>query len=219
MPATNRISRQVVTGGIILPVGVTPGTSDEDVVTWSLTPKWELSEDAMLYARIATGYQPGGPNVALLGVPPTVDSSELTSYEIGMKSGFADDRLQLDLAVFFIDWEDIQIVGRRWRDVLADQWRHRRKPGHRVVDDLQRDRKLRGSASMRPIPTRQLTSDVPSLGGLDGDRLPYVPELTFSAIADYVLPGSATLGVAGFGGLAALLDDRVTRTRERTRRV
>ena len=40
---------------------------------------------------------PGGPNVALVGVPPTVDSSELTSYEIGMKAGFADDRLQLDL--------------------------------------------------------------------------------------------------------------------------
>ena len=42
---------QVVTGGIILPVGVSPGTSDEDVVTWTLTPKWGLSEDAMLNRR------------------------------------------------------------------------------------------------------------------------------------------------------------------------
>ena len=35
----------------------------------------------MLYARIASGYQPGGPNLALPGVPPSVDASKLTNYE------------------------------------------------------------------------------------------------------------------------------------------
>ena len=90
--------------------------------------------------------------------------------------------------MFFIDWEDIQIIDDDRRDVLADQWRHRRKPGHRVVDDC----------STRPTSLRlgfnatytdaTVTSDVPSLGGVDGDRLPYVPELTFSATADYFCP-------------------------------
>ena len=162
---------QVVTGGIILPVGVTPGTSDEDVVTWMLTPKWQLSEDAMLYGRIATGYQPGGPNVALPGVPPTVDSSELTSYEIGMKSGFADDRLQLDLALFFIDWEDIQITD----DDGVTSWLINggtaESQGIELSTIFDATEKLRLGFNAT-YTDATVTSDVPSLGGADGDRLP-----------------------------------------------
>jgi outer membrane receptor protein involved in Fe transport len=101
---------QIVTAGILLPLGTTTGTSDEDVFTWMIAPKWRLSDNAMIYGRIATGYQPGGPNVALPDVPPTVDSSQLTSYEVGMKANFNDDRLLLDAALFYIDWDDIQIV-------------------------------------------------------------------------------------------------------------
>ena len=198
---------QVVTGGIILPVGVTPGTSDEDVVTWSLTPKWELSEDAMLYARIATGYQPGGPNVALVGVPPTVDSSELTSYEIGMKSGFADDRLQLDLAVFFIDWEDIQIID----DDGVTSWLI--NGGTAESQGIELSTTFDATDQLRlgfnaTYTDATVTSDVPSLSGLDGDRLPYVPELTFSATADYFFPLGSWEG--RIGGGYRWLDDRVT---------
>src|SRR3546814_1192243 len=64
----------------------------------------------MVYARAATGYQPGGPNVALPGMPSSVDSSMLSSYEVGLKSQLADRRVQLDLAAFRIDWDDIPVA-------------------------------------------------------------------------------------------------------------
>ena len=73
----------------------------------------------MLYARVATGYRPGGPNVFLPGVPPMVDSDSMTNYEIGVKSSLAGGAVQLEAAVFFMDWEDIQLGGhvpeRHWR--------------------------------------------------------------------------------------------------------
>src|SRR3546814_6727639 len=49
--------------GVLVALGESPGESEEDVFTWSLSPQFELSEDVMVYARAATGYQPGGPNV------------------------------------------------------------------------------------------------------------------------------------------------------------
>ena len=101
---------QNVSEGILVPIADTPGESSEDVFTWSLSPQFKLGEDSMVYARIATGYQPGGPNVALEGIPPQVDSSMLSSYELGLKSQFADQRVQLDLAAFRIDWDDVQVA-------------------------------------------------------------------------------------------------------------
>ena len=64
----------------------------------------------MVYAKASTGYQPGGPNVVAPGLPPQVDSSTLTSYELGLKTGFDDNRVLLDLVAYQIDWEDIQVA-------------------------------------------------------------------------------------------------------------
>ena len=63
----------------------------------------------MVYARIASGYRPGGPNVALPGFPATVDSETVTSYEAGVKASFLDRMVSLDAAVFLLDWNDLQI--------------------------------------------------------------------------------------------------------------
>src|SRR5690606_1301232 len=64
-------------------------TSSEDVFTYSVSPKIKFGDNASLYARIASGFRPGGPNVLPPGVPEgvplTYDSDSLTSYEIGFK--------------------------------------------------------------------------------------------------------------------------------------
>src|SRR3546814_7098433 len=49
---------QNVPEGVLVALGESPGESEEDVFTWSLSPQFELSEDVMVYARAATGYKP-----------------------------------------------------------------------------------------------------------------------------------------------------------------
>ncbi len=75
---------QVATDGILVPLGNTPGSSKEDVYNFMVSPEVQVAKNQLLYLRIASGYQPGGPNVTLPGVPPAVDSSSLTSYELGI---------------------------------------------------------------------------------------------------------------------------------------
>src|SRR3546814_9726493 len=64
----------------------------------------------MLYGRVATGYRPGGPNVIVPNVPPSVDADRMTNYEIGLKADLADRMASVDVALFWMDWTDIQVT-------------------------------------------------------------------------------------------------------------
>src|SRR3546814_17676395 len=64
----------------------------------------------MLYGRVATGYRPGGPNVIVPNVPPSVDADRMTNYEIGLKADLADRMVSVDAAFFWLDWTDIQVT-------------------------------------------------------------------------------------------------------------
>jgi len=99
---------QDVNGGIIAPLGVNYGASKEGVTTFVLSPSYRLDGRAMLYARVASGYRPGGPNIAIPGIPPFVKSDTLVSYELGFKSTLAADHALIDAAIFDVEWKDIQ---------------------------------------------------------------------------------------------------------------
>ena len=85
--------------------------TEDSSFTYLLTPEFKLSPDSMVYARIATGYRPGGPNVQGSGilVPRTYDPDTTQNYEIGAKSEVLDHRLLLDASVYYIKWKDIQL--------------------------------------------------------------------------------------------------------------
>lgn len=91
-----------------------PNDGDEDVLTYSLSPRWRPTDNTMLYARIATGFRPGGPNVqapvASSAIPPTYESDTTVSYEVGVKTDFLDNKLRLDAALFHTEWDNIQVV-------------------------------------------------------------------------------------------------------------
>ncbi|HEX5694324.1 MAG TPA: TonB-dependent receptor, partial [Arenimonas sp.] len=215
---------QNVTEGILLPLQEAPNSSKEDVLTWSLTPQFRLSEGTLLYAKIATGYQPGGPNVLLPGIPPQVDSSMLTSYELGLKTEFADGAVLLDLAAFRIDWEDIQVITSfAGNNGLING-------GEATSQGFEASAVFRPTASLqlglnaaytdadvaRDFPTVFIPSPpyvVELNTGLGGDRLPYVPKFQWSATMDYFFPVGSWEGQVG-GGLR-WVDDRVAGTTER----
>lgn len=79
-----------------------------------VTPKFSLSYDAddyLLYALAAEGYRVGGNNATLPGAivsPPNYEPDSLWNYEVGLKAQWLDRRLQANLAVFRIDWSNMQ---------------------------------------------------------------------------------------------------------------
>lgn len=218
---------QNVPEGILAPIGETPGSSTEDVFTWSLSPQFRLGDDAMLYARVATGYQPGGPNVALPGMPPQVDSSMLDSYEIGVKSQFADRRVTVDLSAFRIDWDDIQVassfngVGGLVNGGEATSQGVELSAQFRATDGLllgfnaaYTDASIKNDFTPTVIP--QGPFDVILWTGLGGDRMPYTPKLSWAATAEYAF--STATGIDGQVGAALRwVGDRLNDTTERQR--
>ena len=90
------------------------GHSNDDVVTFSASPSYKITRDLNVYARFASGYQPGGPNVvipnATVAIPPTVAADTLTQYEVGFKSQFLDRRGTLNVAAFYNKWNNIQVA-------------------------------------------------------------------------------------------------------------
>lgn len=182
--AANDQKFRQISGGAILPTANTPGESDEDVFTYAVSPRWHLNDDTMLYARVASGYRPGGPNVILPGVPPTVDSDELTNYELGLKTIFADGRALINAAVFYIDWEGIQQAqGFGGVSALANAGDAESQGVEfeslfSVTDGLQ----LGFNASYTDA---TLKSSPPELNNAFGVQLPGVPEWTAALTADY----------------------------------
>lgn len=85
--------------------------TDADAFTYLVTPRLKLTPDVMLYARLASGYRPGGPNqlTALGPFPSAFDPDRSQNYEIGVKGDFLDRALSIDASVYSIDWKDLQI--------------------------------------------------------------------------------------------------------------
>ncbi len=84
---------------------------DANAFTYLVTPRWRLSPDLMVYARLASGYRAGGPNAVYAGpgTPSHYDPDKTQSYEIGLKGDFLDRTLSVDASVYYIDWKNIQI--------------------------------------------------------------------------------------------------------------
>lgn len=185
--------------------------SSDSPFTWSIAPRYQFNDNASLYARVATGYRPGGPNILPPGAPPDVprqfDSDELTTYEVGYKMNSPDGDFSLDVAAYFLDWEDIQVLTTVNQFTInanggtAESKGFELAAGFHPLDGL--------SLSLNAAYTKaKLTEDILT-GGRNGDPLPYVPEWTFGASGDYewVTSGGSTAYV---GGNVGYVDDRPT---------
>src|SRR5947208_12210803 len=176
-----------IISGILAPKQNLPGHSAEDVFDYMVSPEFKLGKDQMLYARIATGYQPGGPNIAVPGVPAAVQASTVTSYEGGLKSEFFDHRLLFNIAGYHISWEDIQVskvvngVG-----ALVNAGKESTN-GVELTTGFEPIKNLRFGIN-GAYTDATLSNDAPSLEGLAGVRLPNVPVYSASATVDYYFP-------------------------------
>ncbi|MBK6597686.1 MAG: TonB-dependent receptor [Proteobacteria bacterium] len=95
----------------------TAASASFNAFTPRLTVDYTLSPGHLLYGSFAQGIKSGGFNSPILantGRP--IDPSQATyeeesnwTYEIGSKNTFLDGRLLANLAVYYIDWSDLQI--------------------------------------------------------------------------------------------------------------
>ncbi len=85
-------------------------SNSDNVTNLKFSLAYDLSDSAMIYAIAAEGFKGGGENTnagLVPGAPESYGPETLTSYEIGWKVSFWDDRAYMDGSVYFIDWKDI----------------------------------------------------------------------------------------------------------------
>lgn len=67
---------------------------------------YDMSESTMVYGSVSTGFKAGGFNGGSCN--NVYDPENLLAYEIGSKSRFLDNSMQLNLTAFYYDYEDYQ---------------------------------------------------------------------------------------------------------------
>ncbi len=86
---------------------------DWDNVSGRLAFDWDVTDDVMLFAALATGFKSGGftgsPSAASrAGV--SFDNEDALNFEVGTKAFFLDQRLRLNASLFTTDYDDLQVT-------------------------------------------------------------------------------------------------------------
>ncbi|QIB65299.1 TonB-dependent receptor [Kineobactrum salinum] len=75
---------------------------------------WSAAEDATLYATYSHGYRSGAYDTGLISDPTAqgvaTDPEFVDNYELGLKSFWLDRRLQLNAALFYMEFTDQQLL-------------------------------------------------------------------------------------------------------------
>ena len=100
---------------------ITPaGASDSvegsfDAFLPKVTLSYKPSEDTLIYGNVGVGNKPGTLNsqTGIEDVDRPVDEEAAVSYEAGFKRLWMDGRIESNVAVYHIDWEDMQLTSTR----------------------------------------------------------------------------------------------------------
>jgi iron complex outermembrane recepter protein len=124
-PGLNRVTRAPATGPGISGVGaggtiagggngtnLSVGSSNNDNFSGKAVVQYEVTDDVNTYVSYTRGYKGPAFNVFFNHTAPNnavpIDEETSDAYEFGIKSRFADNRIQLNLAVFQADYKGFQ---------------------------------------------------------------------------------------------------------------
>ena len=197
-------NEQNTAGALVGPSTSFNGKSSDGVFTFSLAPTFKPNDNTRIYARIAKGYRPGGPNavspLAPDGVPRHFDPDTTISYELGLKTQTSDRLLTAEVTAFLIDWKDIQLLVQVEGLGVNTNGPSARSKGFEFNFGLNPLRGLSIYANGSYVDA-YLTKDAPALaGGQKGDPLPYNPKWQSTIGADFEYPLNGT--ITGRAGLS-----------------
>tara|TARA_R110002049_G_scaffold21045_29_gene77472 strand:+ start:5683 stop:7950 length:2268 start_codon:yes stop_codon:yes gene_type:complete len=158
-------------------------TSD---VNWLLDSSYDLFEQTMIYARVATGSKSGGFNT-VNGTPEEreFEDESTNSYELGIKSTVLQDRLRINAAAFYTEIDDYQY--QQQQDIGLGT----------LVSNLPEVETsgIDVNLQAQPLPNLTLTGGVLYMhkyeiteGPQKGDKLPFTAEYSATASATLVFP-------------------------------
>ena len=167
---------------------IVTANSSGNVFTYSAAPQWHVDANTMVYARVATGYRPGGPNVLPPIAPPSVEreygADKTTNVELGVRTTQLDGTLFVDVAIYHVNWKDIQLseevdgFGINGNGGTARtqglEWTVGYSPLHGLKFDW-----------TGAYTEAKLTSPAPALNANSGDPLPYAPKWGTSLDSEY----------------------------------
>nr|MCS5581798.1 TonB-dependent receptor [Gammaproteobacteria bacterium] len=223
-------TEKVTNGGIPFALSVyRPFEREDSEYTGRLNLDWNITDDAMMYFSATQGYRAGGFNLVFFSNSPTYDPEKLMAYEIGYKTQWLDNTLQLNGSFYLYDYEDIHTVATEVSSIGGTTTSVMPAPGAEikgaeaellwlVTDDLT----VGGSFSFTPNeysktllisdPSRQ---DVPEslfpnfeslVEDINGNQLLHVPEGKLTAYGMYTVPLSGGSQVE-FVGLYSWTDE------------
>ena len=177
------------------------GKSSDNVFTYSVAPTFKPNENTRIYARVAKGYRPGGPNavspLAPEGVPRQFGPDTTTNYEVGVKTETNDRLLTFEASAFLIDWKDIQLLAQVEGFGVNTNGGSARSKGVEVTVGVNPNRNLSLFANGSYVDA-YLTKDAPAIvGGVKGDPLPYNPKWQWTLGGEYEHPLSDSLTARG----------------------
>ena len=193
------------------PLSVIP-TVTERAFTYLITPRFKVSPNLMVYARLASGFRPGAFNNPVPGLPSGSDPDKTNNYELGLKGDFLNHTLTVDTSLYYISWRKLQLM--LYNATVAQYYNTNGSAAKSEGVEL--------SVKSRPLPgltisgwvawdEAVLTQPFPvgaSAYGATGDRLPYSPRISGSISLDQQFPIAAELtGEAGIS--ESYIGDRI----------
>ncbi|RIX77230.1 TonB-dependent receptor [Acidovorax cavernicola] len=177
--------------GIFAPAPQPASQSSEGVTTWLLTGRWRPAERQAVYVRAASGYRPGGPLPLVINPldgtalnNSSFKSDSLWSYEVGWKGDIVPGRLTTEVALYQIDWKDMQVfTSSAGFSGIGNAGRARSRGIEWTVRAAPTD-SLRLATALSAIDAK-LVDDSRDLGGKAGERLPNTARLSLALQADY----------------------------------
>ncbi|MFT6517294.1 MAG: outer membrane receptor protein involved in Fe transport [Candidatus Azotimanducaceae bacterium] len=103
-------SRATNGGGAFAASVYRPFFRKDTKTTGRINLDWNINDSAMMYFSATSGYRSGGYNLVFFSTTAAYDPEELIAYEIGYKTQFLNDTLQLNGSFYFYDYDTIHTV-------------------------------------------------------------------------------------------------------------